>query len=151
LELLYADDLHEGRRFEMGAYSVSGEEIKAFATDWDPLPFHVDERAAEQSVFGGLVASGAHVLAICIRLASDSVISRLAVIAGRGIREARFLRPVRPEMTLTGTMTIAEQRLDDADRGTILLRNELHDQDGELIMFMIGEILIRRRDRAQAV
>lgn len=145
MDLIYADDLPEGREFEMGSYAVSGEEIKSFATDWDPLPFHVDERAAEQSVFGGLVASGAHVLAICIRLASDSVISRLAVIAGRGIQEARFLRPVRPDMTLTGTMTIVEQRIDDPAKGTILLRNELHDQDGELIMFMIGEILIKRR------
>ena len=146
MAVLYAEDLPVGRTFDLGSYSVTGEKIKAFASDWDPLPFHTDEEAAAASPFGGLVASGAHTLAICVRLASDAVISRVAVIAGRGIDEARFLRPVRPGMTLEGTMTIIEQDLEGPARGRIVLRNELRDQEGEPVMSMDGEVLIRRRD-----
>jgi acyl dehydratase len=150
MSMLFAEDFPVGRTFDLGSYSVTAAEIKAFAGDWDPLPFHVDERAAAESPFGGLVASGAHTLAICIRLASDAVISRAAVIAGRGIGEARFLRPIRPEMVLTGTMTIVDQRMDGRARGEIHLRNELRDQDGELVMSMLGEVLVRRRESAPA-
>ena len=148
--MLYAEDFPVGRTFDIGSYSVSAEEIKEFASDWDPLPFHVDERAAEASPFGGLIASGAHTLAICIRLASDAVISRTAVIAGRGMSEARFLQPVRPGMELTGMMTIVGQQMDGPTRGEIHLRNELRNQDGEPVMTMDGEILIRRRESAPA-
>ena len=150
MSILYAEDFPVGRIFELGSYSVSAEEIKSFAGEWDPMPFHTDERAAEESVFGGLVASGAHTLAICIRLASGAVISKSAAVAGRGISEARFLRPVRPGMTLSGTMTIIEQELDGRGTGEIQLRNELRDQDGELVMTMTGEMIVRRREAAPA-
>jgi acyl dehydratase len=144
LGMLFAEDLQTGRRFELGAHRVSAQEIKAFARDWDPLPFHVDEQAAEASPFGGLVASGAHSLAICVRLMSDAVVSRSAVVAGRGIKEARFLRPVRPGMLLTGTATIADCRMLDDGRGMVVLRGELHDEDGELVTVLVGEMLVRR-------
>jgi acyl dehydratase len=150
MSTLYAEDFPVGRTFDLGSYSVTAEEIKEFATAWDPLPFHTDERAAEESVFGGLVASGAHTLAICIRLASDAVISRAAVVAGRGMSEARFLQPVRPGMVLSGTMTIMEQQLDGPAKGEIQLRNELRDQDGEAVMTMLGELIVRRREATPA-
>lgn len=147
---LFAEDLPVGRSFDLGGYEVTAEEIKSFALEWDPLPFHVDERAAEEGPFGGLIASGAHTLAICIRLASDGVVSRLAVIAGRGISEASFLRPVRPGMVLAGTTIVVEQRMLDPDRGSIEIRNELRDQRDELVMAMVGEVLVRRRESAPA-
>jgi acyl dehydratase len=149
-DLLYAEDFPVGRTFEFDSYSVTAEEIKSFASDWDPMPFHTDERAAEESAFGGLVASGAHTLAICIRLASDAVVSKMAVIAGRGMSEARFHQPVRPGMRLTGTMTITDQQLDGRAKGEIELRNELYDQEGNLVMSMVGEIILRRRESAAA-
>jgi acyl dehydratase len=150
MSTLFAEDFPVGRTFDLGSYSVTAEEIKAFAGDWDPLPFHVDEKAAAESPFGGLVASGAHSLAICIRLASDAVISRSAAIAGRGMSEARFLRPVRPGMELSGTMTIVEQRMDGPTRGEIVLRNELRDQNGDPVLSMVGELIMRRREGTPA-
>ena len=144
MAMLFAEDLHVGRRFELGSHRVSAHEIKAFARDWDPLPFHVDERAAENGPFGGLVASGAHSLAICVRLMSDTVVSRSAVVAGRGIKEARFLRPVRPGMRLTGTATIADRRMLDDGRAMVVLRGELSDENGELVTVLVGELLVRR-------
>ena len=146
-DLLFAEDLPVGRRFESGTYEVSAEEIKAFAAKWDPMPFHLDERAAEESSFGGLVASGAHMLAICVRLASDAMMSRAAAIAGRGISDARFLRPVRPGMELTGTTTVVERRMIDSHRGVVVLRNELRDQNNERVLVMDGEALIERREQ----
>ena len=82
--------------------------------------------------------------------ASDAVVSRMAVIAGRGMSEARFHQPVRPGMTLTGTMTITRQRIDWPAKGEIELRNELYDQDGQRVMSMVGEIILRRREPAPA-
>ena len=143
-ELLYAEDLNVGRRFQLGSHAVTAEEIKAFARDWDPLPFHVDERAAERSPFGGLIASGAHAMAICVRLVSDAVVSRTAVIAGRGVSEARFLVPMRPGMELTGTTTITDRRMDDERKALVVISNELNDQDGERIMVLVGELFVRR-------
>lgn len=141
---LFAEDLDAGPRFELGAHRVSADEIKAFARAWDPLPFHVDEQAAEDGPFGGLVASGAHTLAICVRLMSDAVISRSAVVAGRGIREARFVRPVRPGTLLTGTASIVDRRMVDDERATVVLRGELCDAGGEPVMVLVGEALVRR-------
>jgi acyl dehydratase len=150
MSTLYAEDFPVGRTFDLGSFSVTAEEIKSFASEWDPLPFHTDEKAAAESPFGGLVASGAHTLAICIRLASDAVISRSAAVAGRGMSEARFLKPVRPGMTLSGTMTIIDQQLEGRTTGEVQLRNELVDQDGETVLTMVGELIIRRREAAPA-
>ena len=144
-ELLFAEDLPVGRRFDLGTYEVSAEDIVSFAREWDPLPFHVDEKAAQDGAFGGLIASGAHVVAICVRLACDGMMSRAAAIAGRGIREVRFRRPVRPGMRLTGTTTVVERKMVDEGRGSVVIRNEIVDQDGELVMVLEGETLIRRR------
>jgi acyl dehydratase len=63
-ELLCLEDLHEGQRFVSAARTVTAEEIKAFARQFDPQPFHLDEEAAEASFFGGLAASGWHTAAL---------------------------------------------------------------------------------------
>ena len=111
--VLYAEDMPVDRRFDLGSYAVSAEEIKRFAALWDPLPMHLDEDAAAATPFGGLIASGVHTLAIANRLAADAVVSKASLLAGRGVRDMRLLKPVRPATTLTGSLQIIENDLRD--------------------------------------
>ena len=98
--MLYFEDLEVGMAAEAGSRTVTKEGIIEFAEQWDPQPFHVDEEAAEESIFGGLVASGLHTLSSCNVLATDAIFGDLAVLGGRGIDELRFHEPVRPGDTL---------------------------------------------------
>jgi acyl dehydratase len=103
---LYAEDLVPGTTIELGTHRVTREEIVDFATQWDPQGFHVDDEIAEAGPFGGLIASGLHSMAIFQRLAVDGAFSHWAMIAGRSIADVQMTAPVRPDMELTGRITI---------------------------------------------
>lgn len=92
----YFEDCVVGETFEFGDYTVSKDEIIAFAEQFDPQPFHVDEDAADESMFGGLIASGWHTAAICQGLLVENLINDMASAGGRGVDELRWQRPVRP-------------------------------------------------------
>jgi len=143
--LLYAEDFPVGREFALGSRAVTADEIKAFAREWDPLPFHVDDEAAARGPFGGLVACGAHSLAMFSRLMSDAVISRSAVIAGRGARDLSLLRPVRAGAVLTGAVTVLECDLVSEDAGNVIMRGTLSDEAQETMVVIHIDALIRRR------
>jgi acyl dehydratase len=144
-DLLYADDLTVGRRFDLGSHTLTAEEITTFAGRWDPLPFHVDVEAAEASHFGGLIASGLHTMAVATRLQVDAVMGRAAVVAGRGVRELNLLKPVHAGTTLTGWMQITEQRLREDGRGVVVWHTELTDETGEPVVTLDVDCLMRRR------
>lgn len=132
---VYADDIQPGDSWNLGSYTLSEDEIVAFASKWDPQFLHVDVvRAATQSQFGGLIASGLHTLGVYQRL---SVLSRLAqwrVIAGAHLEEVRFLRPVRPGDTLTGQTRIEAVEMDEVrDRGLVTCAGELTNQHGKQV------------------
>lgn len=132
---VYAEDIQPGDTWHLGSYTLSEDEIVAFASKWDPQFLHVDvARAATQSQFGGLIASGLHTLGVYQRL---SVLSRLAqwrVIAGAGLEEVRFLRPVRPGDTLTGQTRIEAVEMDEVrGRGLVTCAGELTNQHGKQV------------------
>jgi len=68
MEQLYLEDLAVGQRFTSETYVMEAARIKEFAAEFDPQPFHLDEGAAEASVFKGLAASGWHTAAVAMRL-----------------------------------------------------------------------------------
>lgn len=104
--MLYAEDLAIGQRFPFRDYRLEEAEMIEFAKRYDPLFIHTDPEAAAKGPFGGLIASGLQTLAIYQRLIVEAMWERVAGVAGAGI-ESRFLRPVRPGMTLTGEAEIA--------------------------------------------
>ncbi len=106
--VLYADNFEVGDEFTLGSQTVSKDEITEFARKFDPQPFHVDAEAAEESMFGGLVASGWHIVSITNRLMNDALFNRIALEGGHGTDAVRFLQPVRPGDTLTGTVEVVE-------------------------------------------
>jgi len=134
------EDFEPGRVFELGTREVTEEEIVAFARQWDPQPFHVDPVAAQESIFGGLIASGWHTGAMWMRLYVDSLLVGAASMGSPGIEELRWLAPVRPGDTLEGRLTVLEATPSErrSDRGTIRIRGEMVNQDGVIVMSMVS-------------
>jgi acyl dehydratase len=149
-DLLYLDDFTVGQVIEMGPRLVTEEEIVEFAREFDPQPFHTDRAAAAQSPFGGIVASGWHTIAICMRLMVDGYIGRAASMGSPGVDSARWLKPVRPGDSLTLRTQVQEIKPSRSkpDRGILRTEWNLVNQHGETVMTMIGMGMYRRRAAA---
>jgi acyl dehydratase len=104
---LYPDDLQVGQRFTSGTYVIEEAQIKAFAAEFDPQPFHLDERAAQASIFKGLAASGWHTAAIAMRLLVDGGLPFAHGIVGLG-GEIAWPGPTRPDDILHVESEIVE-------------------------------------------
>jgi acyl dehydratase len=143
----YFDDLRVGQVIELGSCSVDRDEVLEFAHRYDPQPFHIDEAAARDSIFGGLIASGWHTGAMVMRLMVDGFLSRSASMGSPGIDELRWLKPVRPGDTLSARIVVLEVKPSTSkpDRGVARNRWEVTNQDGELVMTMNGMGLFGKR------
>jgi acyl dehydratase len=144
--LLLFDDIMVGSVMaSIDPYLITADEIKEVARRFDPMPFHLDEAAGEASHFGGLVASGAHTIAVSIRLGSLEM-PRTAAIAGLGIDELRFLAPMRPGDLLTQTTEIVETipSRSRPDAGIVRGRRSLRNQDGVDVMTYVVTWMVAR-------
>jgi acyl dehydratase len=132
----YFEDYVPGTSVDCGSFSLSEAEIIAFATEYDPQPFHVDPVAAKKGPFGGLIASGWHTTSRMMRLLVDHYVSPESSLGAAGVDELRWLRPVRPGDTLHVRATVVEARRSNSrpDRGIVKTRMELTNQDGDLVM-----------------
>ena len=142
---LYLEDLHVGRTFTTGSVTVTTEAIKAFARDYDPQPFHLDEDAAGDSLFGGLAASGWHTAALSMRLLVDGLPFAGGLIGVGG--ETTWPRPTRPGDTLTVHVEVLEITPSKSrpDRGMVRTRNETRNQNGEPVQISNLGIVAWRR------
>lgn len=150
MELLYFEDFRVGSvTHSSEAYRVTGEEIVEFASKWDPQDFHIDRDAAARSAFGGLTASGTHILAIRNWLI-HRLASRAHVIAALGFDEVRFLRPVRPgdELRLQSEVIEARPSNSRPDRGLIRAVHTVINQNDETVLTLTVAILAKRRTPA---
>lgn len=144
-ERLYLEDLRVGQTFVTGSVTVTAEAIKAFARDYDPQPFHLDEAAAKDSLFGGLAASGWHTAALSMRLLVDGLPFAGGLIGVGG--ETTWPRPTRPGDTLTVHVEILEIAPSKSrpDRGMVRTRNETRNQHGEPVQISTLGIVAWRR------
>ena len=107
---LFFDDLSVGQRFQTGTVLVDLERVKAFAAEFDPQPFHLDEAAASSSIFGGLVASGWHTAALTMRLMVESDMRIAGGLVGVGVEQVRWPHPVRPGDRIRVEIEVVEVR-----------------------------------------
>lgn len=146
----YFDDVALGQRFEAGDYLMTREEIVEFASRFDARPFHVDEKVAEASIFGGLVASGIHTFAAWnnLRLRSER---GLRMLAGLGVDKLRYAAPVRPgdRLSLVGECIEKTPSESKPDRGVMRFRHDLVNQHGETVMTLELSLLVARRPEAE--
>ena len=140
-ERLYLDDLHVGQRFTSATHVIDSEEIKAFARQFDPQPFHLDEEAAKGSVFGGLVASGWHTAAISMRLQVESGLPIAGGMIGIG-GEMSWPRPTRPGDVLCVVSEIKEVTPSRSrpDRGVVRVRSETRNQRDEVVQILDAKL-----------
>lgn len=143
---LYLDDLHVGQRFTSATHAIDEAQIKAFATQFDPQPFHMDEKAAECTFFNGLAASGWHTAAITMRLNVESGPPLAGGIVGAG-GELSWPAPTRPGDVLHVESEVAEitPSRSRADRGTIVLLSRTMNQRGEIVQFLKARLVVPRR------
>ena len=125
----YFEDIALGDVWDLGERAVGADEIIAFATMYDPQPFHTDA-AAEKSFFGGLIASGWHTNAMVMGLLADYIkAEKLVSLGAPGIDQCRWLVPVRPGDVLWGRSTVrALRRSASRPMGLITLRTEVFNQ-----------------------
>jgi acyl dehydratase len=143
----YLEDLHVGDRFNSGPYEVIETGIINFAREFDPQPFHLDPKRAQQTIFGGLVASGWHTAAITMRLLVTCGLNLAGGAVGLGADELRWPRPVRPGDVLRLELEILEVRPSRSkpDRGTVRLRYVTRNQRNETVMTLMATALVPKR------
>ncbi|WP_077042352.1 MaoC/PaaZ C-terminal domain-containing protein [Rhodococcus sp. MTM3W5.2] len=144
-EVKYAEDLMVGDVIDLGSHTVGEAEMVDFSTVWDPQDSHLDAAAAADGYFGGLIASGMHTTAVYQRLAVLGAYRHWSVIGARGLRDVRFLRPVRPGDVLTGLLVIDEVELDDRGRGLVTTTGQLADAQGRAVFSLLTELYLHRR------
>jgi acyl dehydratase len=144
---LYFEDFVTGSLSDLGACVVTEQEIVSFATSYDPQPFHIDPSAAEQSFFGGLIASGVHTLALYMRLLADGVLIKSASLGSPGIDRLRWQTPLRPGDTLRGSYTVHSARPSASRRGVGIVHGlgQGVNQDDEIVISMSIVNMFARR------
>jgi acyl dehydratase len=146
----YWEDLQPGSVRQLGSITVSAEEIKDFAQQYDPQPFHVDEEAGRHSIFGSLCASGWHTCALAMKLTVENFLSESASMGSPGLENLRWLKPVYPGDTLRLQYEITESRplRKRTDTGLIRSNWEMFNQHDDQVLHMEGYGMFRRRHPA---
>jgi acyl dehydratase len=147
MTIRYLEDFSVGQLFGTGRLRVDKEQIFAFARQFDPQPFHLDEAAAKRSPFQGLAASGWHTAALTMRLMVDGEFKPAGGILGVGFDELSWPRAVRPRDELHAKSEVLEVRPSKSkpDRGMIRVRTTTFNQNDEPVMFFTGNLLVPRR------
>ena len=144
--MLYFEDFAVGQTFATGRRRVDAAEIVEFAAKYDPQPFHLDDKAARDSLFGGLAASGWHSAAMMMRLVVDSEFRPAGGIIGGG-GELKWLKPGRPGDELRVESEIIELRESRSRplQGLVTVRLTMFNQHGEAVQTFTPTLLVTRR------
>ena len=143
----YFEDFFPGQEIPLGTRTVSEEEIIAFATQFDPQPFHVDHDAAAASMFGGVIASGWHTCSMMMRMVVDGLMAKASSMGSPGVDKVRWILPVRAGDTLTVTYltTAVKASASRPDRGVVWSAWRAVNQDGKLVCTIEGMGMFGRR------
>lgn len=148
----YLEDITVGHKLAFGSYEVSEREIIEFATKYDPQRIHTDPAFAATTDTGGLIASGWHTSAIFMKMMVDSIMDESSGMVSPGIDELRWVRPVRPGDILRaeGEVIGVRPSRSKPDRGIVKNRYRVLNQNDEVVMNLITNNFMRRREAAAA-
>jgi acyl dehydratase len=143
---LYLEDLQVGQRFTSGTHVVDEAQIKAFARQFDPQPFHLDDDAAKKTLFAGLAASGWHTAAITMRLLVETGLPLAGGILGAG-GEVAWPAPTRPGDTLQVESEVLEitPSRSRPERGLAVIRSLTRNQKNEVVQSLVAKLIVPRR------
>lgn len=147
IEPMYLEDFSVGQTFRSGTAVVDLGRLKAFAAEFDPQPFHLDEAAARDSLFGRLVASGWHTAAITMRLLVDGEMKVAGGSIGAGVEELKWPRPVYPGDVLRVESEVLGVRTSrsNPERGIVRVRSTTLNQDDQPVMVQTASLIVPRR------
>jgi acyl dehydratase len=147
MSMRYLEDFTVGQTFGSGRLRVDKEQIKAFAAEFDPQPFHLDEAVAQDTFFQGLAASGWHAAAFTMRLLVESELQPAGGVIGAGFDEFRWPKPVRPGDELHIQSEVLEERPSRSrpNQGLIKLRTITLNQNNEAVQVQVGNLVVPRR------
>ncbi len=134
-----------GQRFASGRHCLEAEDIRRFAAEFDPQPFHLDPEAARETFFGGLAASGWHTAAVTMRLLVESIPVAGGLIGGGG--EIAWPRATRPgdELSVESEVVEVTPSRSRPERGTVKIRSDTVNQNGEIVQTLTATLLAFRR------
>jgi acyl dehydratase len=143
---LYFEDFPPGEAVEYGRVDVSADEIVAFAREFDPQPFHIDEEAARAAT-GGLIASGWQTCALLLRMNCDEFLMRAAVVEEAGVEEVRWQRPVRPRdrLHVRRNKLAKHPREGRTSEGEVEFLYEVVSQDDMVVMTQRSLLVLKQR------
>ena len=144
----FFEDYEPGSVYEFGSIRVTEEEVLEFGRRFDPQVFHTDPAAAENTEYGGLIASGWHTAALMMRLYSDHYLPGDSTLVSPGVDELRWLRPVRPGDELSIRVTVADARPSRTkpDRGIVRSAVQVLNQRGEAVLTVTATNFFLRRE-----
>lgn len=148
--MLYFEDVELNREVTFDAvYHVSEEEIIEVGNRWDPQPFHIDPEAARESIFGGLVASSAHVFAIWVSMGNDDIDKDKAIasVSALGFNNLQWHAPIRPGDAIKSSFEITEARASKSRPGLGIVnsRNRMFNQNDETVFTLECAFLVPKR------
>lgn len=149
VEKLYLEDLHVGQRFTSATYLMTEERIKSFAEEFDPQPFHLDEAAAQKTVFRGLAASGWHTAAVAMKLLVTSGLPLGNGIIGLG-GDLSWPKPTRPGDTLHVESEVLEITPSNSkpNQAVVRVRSTTLNQKAEAVHEFTSKVLVFKRPGA---
>jgi len=149
MQPVYLDDLAVGNQFRSGEHAMDEAQIKAFAAQFDPQPFHMDDAAARATLFGGLAASGWHTASVTMRLQVTTGLPIAGGIIGAGA-EVSWPRPTRATDVLHVVSEVLEIQPSKSrpDRGMVTVRSETRNQHGDVLQLSTVRIVVPRRPAA---
>ena len=144
---LYWEDMQPGETRDLGSITPIREDIIAFATQFDPQPFHLDDDAAKASVFGGLCASGWHTCSMAMRLMVLNFLNNTSSLGAPGLENIKWMKPVFPGDTLQlqSTTTDVRPMSKRADVGLVRSVWAMYNQHGDQVLHMEGWGMFRRK------
>ena len=143
---LYLEDLHVGRRFTSGTFVITEERIKSFAEEFDPQPFHLDEAAAQNTVFRGLAASGWHTAAVAMKLLVTGGLPLGNGIIGFG-GDLSWPKPTRPGDTVHVESEVLEitPSKSKPNQAVVKVRSTTLNQNGDVVHQFTSKVLVFKR------
>jgi len=143
----YFEDFAVGDTYTLGGRSIDKDEIIRFAGEFDRLPFHLDEDAAKNTIYGGLIASGLHTVCIAASIIVDELLQGSSMTGSAGMTDVRWLKPVRPgdEISVLLKVVEAEPLPRKPNIGRVRCALEVPNQRGEITMTALVDYLFTSR------
>jgi acyl dehydratase len=147
MSIQYLEDFAVGQTFSSPRHVIDKDQILKFAREFDPQPFHLDDDAGRNSIFGGLSASGWHTAALTMRLLADSELKPAGGLIGAGFDELRWPRPVRPDDELHLHIEVLDVRPSRSrpTQGILKIRTTTVNQRNEPVQISVGNLIVMRR------